>query len=103
MAKIVLGIGIRVDIFPNVIWNLKRKLIFGILKQKNLKASMNFHPLIFLIDILALLGRGTTPHCMLQSSISDILVYISKQGRIGPCWEYFGFFNDTWNLLLNSA
>lgn len=66
MAKIVLGIGITVDIIPNVIWNLKRQLILGILKQNNLKQSVSFHPLIFLTDILALGGGGEkTKNCSL--------------------------------------
>lgn len=104
MAKIVLGIGITVAIIPNVIWNLKRQLILGILKQNNLKQSVSFHPLIFLTDILAL-GRGEgrggrrqkTAHCVLKSSIPDSLVHVSKEGRIGPCWESFFFW---WHLKL---
>lgn len=54
MAKIVLGIGIIAIISPNLIWNLKGQLVWGILNQKDLKLSISFHPLICLSDILAL-------------------------------------------------
>lgn len=67
-------------------------MILGILNQKNMKQSRNFHPLIFLTDILVTLeGKewGRTPRSLLKSSIPDILVYILKEGGIGPCWEFF--------------
>lgn len=112
MAKIVLGIGIIAIISPNLIWNLKGQLVWGILNQKDLKLSISFHPLICLSDILALWKKNKkqqqknkpkTPYSLVPSVLKgwilDILVYISKEGIIDLCWEPFFFFFK-WHLKL---